>query len=70
MVKLVNRLTVSDQASKANRTNNLEVLQEIRDILKDDFRSVRLEAPAPLKARELLTKSGMKIQMRTDRKSK
>lgn len=68
MIKLVNRLTVSDQASKVNRTNNFEVLQEIRDILKDDFRSVRLEAP--VKVRDLLTKSGMKIQMRTNRKSK
>ncbi|KPL61609.1 hypothetical protein AM506_03010 [Rossellomorea vietnamensis] len=68
MVKLVNRLTVIDQASKVNRTNNLGVLQEIRDILKEDFRSARIEAP--VKARELLTKSGLKIQMRTDRKPK
>jgi large conductance mechanosensitive channel len=68
MVKLVNRLTASDQASKVHRTNNLEVLQEIRDILKDDFRSARIAVP--VKARDLLTKSGMKIQMRTDRKLK
>ncbi|MBW3110793.1 MULTISPECIES: large conductance mechanosensitive channel protein MscL [Bacillaceae] len=69
MIKVVNRLKGGDQPYKVKQTTNLEVLQEIRDILKDDQRSAKIEKPSM--ARELLTKSGMKIQMRrTDRKSK
>ncbi|MFI8686940.1 MULTISPECIES: large conductance mechanosensitive channel protein MscL [Rossellomorea] len=67
MVKVVNRLKGGDQPYKVKQTTNLEVLQEIRDILKDD-QEVRLEKSS--KTRDFLTKSGMKIQMRTDRKSK
>ncbi|WP_201715330.1 large conductance mechanosensitive channel protein MscL [Rossellomorea arthrocnemi] len=68
MIKVVNRLKGGDQTYKVKQTTNLEVLQEIRDILKDDQRSGWIGKSS--KTRDLLTKSGMKIQMRTDRKTK
>ena len=66
MIEVVNRLKGGEQQYKVKQTTNLEVLQEIRDILKDDH------SPSPSddfpKTIDQLTKSGMKIQMRTDRK--
>lgn len=66
MIKVVNRLKGGEQQYKVKQTTNLEVLQEIRDILKDDH-SPSHSDDFP-KAIDQLTKSGMKIQMRTDRK--
>jgi large conductance mechanosensitive channel len=66
MIKVVNRLKGGEQQYKVKQTTNLEVLQEIRDILKDDHSpSHSDEVPKTI---DQLTKSGMKIQMRTDRK--
>ncbi|WRP07918.1 large conductance mechanosensitive channel protein MscL [Rossellomorea aquimaris] len=66
MIKVVNRLKGGEQQYKVKQTTNLEVLQEIRDILKDDH-STSHSDDFP-KTTDQLTKSGMKIQMRTDRK--
>ncbi|PFA69500.1 large conductance mechanosensitive channel protein MscL [Bacillus sp. AFS015802] len=69
MVKVVNHLKGVDQTYRVKQTTNLEVLQEIRDILKDEPRDAVIERPS--KTRDILTKSGMKIQMRrSDRKTK
>lgn len=68
MIKVVNRLKGGDQQYKVKQTTNLEVLQEIRDILKDDQRAeLTQDVRKPIHPH---TKSGMKIQMRADRKAK
>ncbi|WP_374056273.1 large conductance mechanosensitive channel protein MscL [Rossellomorea sp. FM04394] len=68
MIKVVNRLKGGEKQYKVKQTTNLEVLQEIRDILKDDQKpSLRQGFQRP---GEEFTKSGMKIQMRTERKTR
>nr|WP_173108064.1 large conductance mechanosensitive channel protein MscL [Bacillus sp. KH172YL63] len=68
MIKVVNHLKGGAQPYKVKQTTNLEVLQEIRDILKDDGKGE--DNQSLLKPGDHLPKSGMKIQMRSDRKLK
>ena len=66
MIKVVNHLKGGEQQYKVRQTTNLEVLQEIRDILiEDNMNGLKQTIPKP---GDQLTKSGMKIQMRADRK--
>ncbi|WP_064091819.1 large conductance mechanosensitive channel protein MscL [Rossellomorea aquimaris] len=68
MIKVVNRIKGGDKPYKVKAATNLEVLQEIRDILKEDRPTDPLqESRNPM---DTHTKSGMKIQMRSDRKAR
>jgi large conductance mechanosensitive channel len=65
MIKLFNRLKGEEEQYKVKQTTNLEVLQEIRDLLKVD----RAIEPLHLKdsAQSSITKSGMKIHIKNKR---
>ncbi|NMH67485.1 large conductance mechanosensitive channel protein MscL [Bacillus sp. RO3] len=67
VIKVVNRLKGGEEQYKLKQTTNIEVLQEIRDILKEDQRP---SLSHDVSRGEPITKSGMKIQIRSDRKSK
>ncbi len=67
MIKLFNRLKGGEEQYKVKQTTNLEVLQEIRDLLKVE----RTSEPLQLKSvQPTITKSGMKIQIKNKRNVK
>ncbi len=68
VIKIMNRIKGGDQPYKVKQTTNLEVLQEIRDLLKQEYQSsIQEEIPKPP---ETLTKRGLKIQMKNRRKTR
>jgi large conductance mechanosensitive channel len=68
MIKVFNRLRGGEEQYKLKQTAKLEVLQEIRDLLKIE----RTEEPLQLKDpfQSPIIKSGMKIQIKNKRHEK
>jgi large conductance mechanosensitive channel len=68
LVKIFNRLKGGEQTYKIKQLTNLKVLQEIRDILKEDKTSGLQDVKVP--RAPLITKSAMKIYIKNKRNEK
>lgn len=68
MIKVFNRLKGGEEQYKVKQTTNLEVLQEIRDLLKFERTHEPLHLKDPLQPP--VTKSGMKIHFKNKRNEK
>jgi large conductance mechanosensitive channel len=68
LVKIFNRLKGGEQTYKIKQLTNLKVLQEIRDILKEDKTSGLQGVKVP--RAPLITKSAMKIYIKNKRNEK
>ncbi|MGR3763352.1 large conductance mechanosensitive channel protein MscL [Rossellomorea sp. NS-SX7] len=67
MIKLFNRLRGGEEQYKVKQTTNLEVLQEIRDLLKEE-RSEPIQLNGP--SQQSPSKSGLKIHIKNKRNVK